>query len=119
MRGVAAFILHVGMLLLMPVSFCMLHAASLSLHLQRKLRSERRMLLRARDSFDLTEQGKKGGVLLMQNGDAMFESVAISITNADEVRDSEGCFVRYASSKRTSRPVLGRRCLLHKAPSSL
>ena len=108
MRCVAAFILHVGMLLLMPVSFCMLHAASLSLHLQRKLRSERRMLHRARDSVALTEQGKKGGVLLMRNGDAMFESVAISITNANEVRDSEGCFVRNASSEQRSRPVFGR-----------
>jgi hypothetical protein len=47
-----AFILHVGMLLLMPVACCMLHAASLSLHLQRKLRT----LHRARDSVAYTEQ---------------------------------------------------------------
>jgi hypothetical protein len=44
----------------------------------------------------------------MLGGDAMFEAVAISITSANEVRDSEGCFVRNASSEQRSRPVFGR-----------
>ena len=31
-----------------------------------------------------------------------------TISNAKEVRDSEGCFVRNAGSERRFRPVLGR-----------
>ncbi len=94
----------------------MLHAASLSLHLQRKLRSERRTLHRAWDPLAFTEQrcctrvqGFQGSVLHMSNGNAMFDSVAISITSAKEVRDSEGCFVRNAGWERRFWPVFGRR----------
>jgi hypothetical protein len=54
-----------AMLLLMPVACCLLHAASLSLHLQRKLRSERRTLHSAR------------GMLLALSSSAALRSCAV------------------------------------------
>ncbi len=44
----------------------------------------------------------------MTGGDAIFESVAISIASAKEVRDSERCFVRDEGSERRFQPEFDR-----------
>jgi hypothetical protein len=103
-----------AMLLLVPVACCMLHlfrcicSASCAASAARFIARMESVCLHRAALRCTRVQGDQGSVLFMSNGDAMFESMAISITSAKEVTELTR---KVALCVMLARSLGSRRCL--------